>query len=59
MPVYRFDRFELDSERRELRCEGAPVPVQPRPLDLLLYLARNHERVVPRGELLDALWSGV
>ncbi|MGD8869693.1 MAG: AAA family ATPase, partial [Gemmatimonadales bacterium] len=58
-PVYRFDPFELDPERRELRRAGEVVRIQPRPLDLLLYLARHHERVVPRVELLDALWNGV
>lgn len=57
--IYRFDEFELDGERRELRRRGAGIPIQPRPLDVLLYLARNRDRVVPRDELLQALWCDV
>jgi DNA-binding winged helix-turn-helix (wHTH) protein len=30
-----------------------------KPLETLIYLARNHGRVVTREVLLDAIWSGV
>ena len=55
-PVYRFGQFELDSDRRELRHDGVEVPIQPRPLDVLLYLACRSDRVVSRAELLKSLW---
>jgi pimeloyl-ACP methyl ester carboxylesterase len=51
-----FDEFELDSAKRELRVEGRVRVLQPRVFDLLLYLVENHERVVPKSELLDTLW---
>ncbi len=51
-----FDEFELDPARRELRVEGKARPLQPQVFDLLLYLVENHERVVPKQELLDTLW---
>lgn len=51
-----FDEFELDPARRELRVEGKAQPVQPQVFDLLLYLIENHERVVPKQELLERLW---
>ena len=51
-----FDEFELDPARRELRVEGKARPVQPQVFDLLLYLVENHERVVPKQELLERLW---
>ena len=51
-----FDEFELDPARRELRAHGEPQPLQPQAFDLLLYLVENRERVVPKRELLDALW---
>jgi pimeloyl-ACP methyl ester carboxylesterase len=51
-----FDEFELDPARRELRVEGKPRPLQPQVFDLLLYLVENHERVVPKQELLETLW---
>jgi pimeloyl-ACP methyl ester carboxylesterase len=51
-----FDEFELDPARRELRVEGKAQPLQPQVFDLLLYLVENHERVVPKQELLETLW---
>src|SRR5690606_10831610 len=43
----------------ELRAGGRVLPLQPRILNVLIYLARNQERVVPKDELLDAVWPGV
>jgi len=57
--VYRFAGFELDKECRALRLEGRELAVQPRVLDLLLYLLEHRDRVVGKDELLDALWPGV
>ncbi len=57
--VYRFADFELDEKRRELRLRGREVGLQPRVLDLLLYLVRNRDRVVGKEELLETLWSDV
>ena len=54
--TFVFDEFELDPARRELRAEGKPLPLQPQVFDLLLYLVENHERVVPKQELLEKLW---
>jgi DNA-binding winged helix-turn-helix (wHTH) protein len=57
--VYRFGECELDARRLELRRGGARVALQPKPLELLFYLARNRERAVSKQELLDALWPGL
>ena len=57
--VHRFPTFEIDEEKRELRAGARVLGVQPRVFDLLTYLARNRDRVVPKDELLDALWAGV
>ena len=54
--TFVFGQFELDPARRELRFEGSVKSLQPQVFDLLLYLVENHERVVPKRELLDALW---
>jgi len=54
--MYRFGPFVLDPERFELRREGAPVEAQPKAFDLILYLVRHRDRVVPREELLRELW---
>jgi DNA-binding winged helix-turn-helix (wHTH) protein/transcriptional regulator with XRE-family HTH domain len=53
---YRFGSFELDEAQGELRRDGRPVAIQPKPLALLALLVRERERVVPADELLRALW---
>ncbi len=56
--VFRFGDCEIDAGRYELRRAGQPVAVEPRALDLLLYLVRARERLVTKQELLDAVWEG-
>ena len=55
--VFAFGSFEADEALRELRREGRPVEIQPTPLRLLMYLLQNRERVIPKDELLDRVWS--
>lgn len=54
---YRFDEFELDPARYELRRDGEAVHVEPRALDLLRYLVEHRDRMVSRNELLDSVWG--
>lgn len=42
---------------RELRVDGAPRALQPRPFDLLVYLIEHSDRVVTRAELLAKVWN--
>lgn len=56
---FRFGRYELDEDAGELRHDGRPVAIQPKPLALLVHLVRERERVVPFDELYELLWSGV
>jgi len=55
---YRFDDFEIDADRFEVRQRNAVVPVEPLVFDLVLFLARNANRVVTREEVIDAVWQG-
>lgn len=48
----------LDLERRELRRALQIVATTPKVFDLLVYLAKNHHRVVSRDELIDEVWRG-
>lgn len=57
--IFRFGRYELDEEAGELRRDGQPVEVQPKPLALLALLVRERARVVASEELFAALWPGV
>lgn len=56
MQKYRFGDFELDLDAFELRLRGAPVKLERRPLDLLALLVRQPGRMVPREEIIAALW---
>jgi TolB-like protein/DNA-binding winged helix-turn-helix (wHTH) protein/Tfp pilus assembly protein PilF len=55
--VFVFGDFEADEALRELRREGRPVEIHATPLRLLFYLLRNRDRVIPKDELLDRVWS--
>src|SRR5690606_11478826 len=57
--IFRFGRYELDEEAGELRRDGRPVEVQPKPFALLALLLRERARVVSNDELFEALWPGV
>lgn len=55
--ILRFSDHELDTRGYELRHAGVPVAVEPQVLDVLIFLAAHHDRVVSRDELLDAVWG--
>lgn len=55
----RFGHFELHPAERVLRVRGEPVALGSRAFDLLLVLARRHERLVSKQELLDLVWPGL
>jgi TolB-like protein len=56
--TYAFGTCVLDAQRRELRRNGAVLPVEPQIFDLLHYLLRNRDRVVSRDELIAEVWKG-
>src|SRR5499427_9316225 len=55
---FLFGDHTLDDDRRELRCGGDPVAVEPQVFDLLIYLVQNRDRVVTKNDLIDAVWGG-
>jgi TolB-like protein len=55
---YHFDQFEVDADRYELRRGGAAQPVEPLVFDLILFFARNANRVLSRDEIVEAVWRG-
>jgi Tol biopolymer transport system component/DNA-binding winged helix-turn-helix (wHTH) protein len=59
LKMLEFDSFQLDPERRELRRDGKPVPVQAKLFDTLVLLAENRDRIVDKQEILDTIWPDV
>ncbi len=53
-----FDEFELDTGRRELRCRGERVRVDPQVVDLLACLAARAGQIVTNEDLIAEVWQG-
>lgn len=54
---YRFAEFTLDLARRRLTASGPePLPLSGRAFEVLAYLVANRDRMVPKRELMDAVW---
>ncbi len=56
--IWRFESFELDPARFELRLDGQRVHVEPQVLSLLTLLVESHDRMVSKDEVIDKIWAG-
>ena len=55
--VIKFDDFELDPVRYELRRKGRALKIEKIPMDLLILLAGSDGRLVTREEMEAQLWG--
>ncbi len=55
---YRFAAVEIDPANYSMWVDGQPRECSRKAFDLLLLLVRNADRVLPREEVMDALWPG-
>ena len=55
--LYRFDGFQLDTAKRELRRDGVLVPLQARVFECLCHLIEHRDRAVDRDELGQATFG--
>jgi eukaryotic-like serine/threonine-protein kinase len=55
---YEFGPYRIDPDHRRLTRETKPIPLQPKAFDILLVLVQNSERVVPKDDLMKAVWPG-
>jgi DNA-binding response OmpR family regulator len=51
------DLIKLDPATREASARDQKLKLSPKEFDLLMYLFKNKERVVPRDELLSRVWN--
>src|SRR5215213_9665874 len=56
---YRFGPFTVDAGTYRLTRDGQVIPLSPKIIDLLLYLAARQSALVPKDELFSALWPDV
>lgn len=59
MPVFTFGEFRLDPVSGRLTRHGEPVTLAPKAFALLEYLAGQPGRLIPKDELLSAVWPGI
>lgn len=55
---WRFGGVVLDGRSLQLTLDDQAVRLEPKPMELLLYLLRHPGEVVTKEELLDNLWAG-
>lgn len=56
---FRFGRFLLDPDDRQLRRDDIPVELNARYLDALTLLVREQGRLVSKSRFFDEVWHGV
>ncbi len=56
--LYRFDEFELDTDKFELRRGGTAIAIEPLVFDLICFLVEHAGRVLGRQEIVDTVWKG-
>ena len=56
--TYEFGPYTLDPERYELARGSEVVPTEPQVFALLEFLIKNHDRVVSKDEVIEAIWDG-
>ena len=54
--TYRFGRFTLDRDTRQLLADQVELHLSPKAFTLLLMLIEQRQRVMPKEELQDRLW---
>jgi eukaryotic-like serine/threonine-protein kinase len=55
--IYRFGPFELRADRYELLRAGAPIRMEPKPLEVLTELVRHAGELVTKTELMESVWA--
>jgi len=55
---YRFNDFELDADKFELRQNGILVAVEPQVFALLRLLIERKEQMVSKNDIVETIWGG-
>ena len=56
LSIFSFGHAELDEQRRELRVDGRPVPLEAKPYELLRVFLRRPGETLAKDELIEAVW---
>ena len=57
--TFQFEGYELDLRRGCLRADDREIELRPKSFGVLRYLIENAGRLVPKDELIKAIWANV
>jgi pimeloyl-ACP methyl ester carboxylesterase/DNA-binding winged helix-turn-helix (wHTH) protein len=57
--ILRFGAYMMDLQRCSLHRGGQKLELRPKAFDVLRYLVENPGRVIPKDELIKAIWPGL
>jgi two-component system OmpR family response regulator len=57
-PQFRASGIEIDPASRRVTLDGNPIELTAKEYELLSFLVSNAGRVIPREEILEAVWGG-
>jgi TolB-like protein/DNA-binding winged helix-turn-helix (wHTH) protein len=57
--IYKFDKFTINTAKREVRRGSEPVKIEPRTYELLVYLIENRDRAIGKDELQNEVWGTI
>lgn len=55
---WAFHGYTLNADRAELNGPDGPVHIERSPLNVLIYLIENADRVISKDELIETVWDG-
>jgi len=55
--IYAFDKFQIDTQKRLLLCDGRQVQLKPKAFDLLVALIESGGRDISKDELMERVWE--
>jgi len=55
--IYRFDDVEIDLQNFQVLKAGKVLPLEPKALNVLVFLVENRGRLIEKREVIDAVWG--
>lgn len=55
--TFNINGYQVFPDRYEIQLEQEVVRIEPKVMEVLLYLAAHHDRIVSKEELLSAVWK--
>jgi TolB-like protein/DNA-binding winged helix-turn-helix (wHTH) protein len=57
--IYKFDKFTVNTAKREVRRGAEAVKIEPRTYELLVYFIENRDRAIGKDELQNEVWGTI